>query len=151
MQSLLYLLHLKAYIKLGGYTCILWLCIPSYHFHHPRHPAGCWWTEWGQRRWDPESSTGSSGNHLSSTCHILKNKERDRETGLKLICFGGLWWELSDPAERCNFHIMKATFYFAVFKYTQYKALLHSFPWIYYQIIQTDAIKYSNFHPITQR
>lgn len=60
--------------------CLLYMYIPVCRFHHPLHPAGCWWTVWGQRRWDPESSIGSSGNHLSSTCHILGNRET-KETG----------------------------------------------------------------------
>lgn len=33
----------------------------------------------GRKRWDPESSTGSSENHLSSTCHILEDGQRERE------------------------------------------------------------------------
>lgn len=52
----------------------LCLCVPSYHCHHRRRPAGCWRTARGQKRWAPESSTESSGNHLSSTCHILQGQ-----------------------------------------------------------------------------
>lgn len=54
-------------------------CVPSYHCHHPPRPAGCWRTVVGQKRWDPESSTGSSENHLSSTCHILEGRKWERK------------------------------------------------------------------------
>lgn len=53
-------------------------CAPSYRCHRPRRPAGCWWTVCCQKRWDPESSTASSGNRLSSTCHILRDRQKQR-------------------------------------------------------------------------
>lgn len=59
----------------GWCLCIF---VPSYHCHHPHRPAGCCWTVRGQKRWDPGSSTESSGNHLSSVCHILQDRQKQR-------------------------------------------------------------------------
>lgn len=69
-----------AMLHLDSCVCIcvqcLCICVPSYHCHPPPHPAGCWWTVRGQKRWDPESSTESSENHLSSTCRILQERQK---------------------------------------------------------------------------
>lgn len=53
-------------------------CVPSCQCHHLHHSVGCCWTEQGQKRWDPESSTESSGSHPSSICHILQNSQKLR-------------------------------------------------------------------------
>lgn len=52
--------------------------VPFCQFHHLHLRAGCWLTEQGQKRWDPESSIASSGSHPSSTCHILQDSQRWR-------------------------------------------------------------------------